>query len=289
MTAETGPPRAVRADAALAAAEPFLDRRPLLIVSDFDGTLSHISIDPWGASIVPLARRSLRLLAAMRNVHVAILSGRTAADVAGRARIGGVTYLGNHGMERGRLLRRQRADTLEVVVQQTPHHYGQAVEELARRMPELIPESWLVVERKTPAIAFHYRTAPDFEAAAEQVRAAVDQLDPSGEFVRFPGRRVLELRPPGVMAKGEAMRSLIDEQRPAAILMLGDDRSDALAFTVLTGARAAGETAGLAIAVQAHAEAPPEVARAADVLLASPVQAARFLSGLARRLARTAS
>ena len=38
---------------------PDLDLRPMLVVSDFDGTLSRIVVDPWSASIVPLARRAL--------------------------------------------------------------------------------------------------------------------------------------------------------------------------------------------------------------------------------------
>src|SRR6478672_11111836 len=92
-------PVSVRVAADLAAAH--LGRRPLLVVSDFDGTLSRIVDDPWGAQILPLGRRALRALAALPGVHVAVLSGRTAADVAARVRVGGVTYLGNHGMERG--------------------------------------------------------------------------------------------------------------------------------------------------------------------------------------------
>ena len=87
--------------AAVDAAAKHLERRPLLVVSDFDGTLSRIVDDPWGAQILPLGRRALRALAGLPGVHVAVLSGRSAPDVAARVRVGNVTYLGNHGMERG--------------------------------------------------------------------------------------------------------------------------------------------------------------------------------------------
>src|SRR5688572_9025483 len=40
-------------------------RRPLLVVSDFDGTLSQIVNDPWGARILPLGRTALRRLAGL--------------------------------------------------------------------------------------------------------------------------------------------------------------------------------------------------------------------------------
>ena len=103
-----------------------------------------------------------------------------------------------------------------------------------------MPHPWLVVERKLPAVTFHYRSAPDVSAAAAQVAAIVDATDPDGQMIRFPGRRALELRPPGAPAKGESMRFLLDEHRPAVAFMLGDDRYDARAFEVLRAARAAG-------------------------------------------------
>ncbi len=269
---------------ALRRAAPLLTLRPLLVVSDFDGTLSPIVMDPWGAAVLPAAQRALRRLAGVADVHVAILSGRTASDVAARTRIGGASYLGNHGVERGRLGRRQRARSMAIEVFAVPDRYAAAAERVATRISALIPDTWLVVERKAPAVSLHFRSAPDVDAASVLVAEAVDRLDPERELVRFPGRRVLELRPPGVPAKGEAMASLLAEHQPAVALMLGDDVSDAEAFATLTTARAEGRLDGLAIAVQARSETPPAVAAAADLVLASPVEAARFLSGLARRL-----
>jgi trehalose-phosphatase len=261
-----------------------LGRRPLLVVSDFDGTLSHIVPDPWGAAVLPLGRRALRRLAGLPGVHVAVLSGRTAADVAARVRVGNVTYLGNHGMERAFLPRRGRVETIVPTVDSDAHEAGHLAERLADELPQLVPDAWLVVERKPPAVAFHYRQASDVAVAGERVRAAADELDPDGVLERFPGRRVLELRPQGAVAKGDALRTLLDELRPQSVFMLGDDVSDAMAFRVLREARDAGETDGIAVAVQARAEVPPEVLAAADLVLASPAAATQFLAALARRL-----
>ena len=267
-------------------ADRLLDLRPLLLVSDFDGTLSPIVLDPWGAQMVPLARRALRHLAGIEGIEVAILSGRTAGDVAVRARIGGTTYLGNHGVEYGRLGRRQRAGTLAIEVVEVASHFADVAERLAAGVPGIVSEPWLVVERKSPAVAFHFRAAPDVEAAGRRVLAAVDRLDPEQVLVRFPGRRVLELRPTGLPAKGDAMLRLLRERQPRAALMLGDDVSDAEAFRALTSARVPGVLDGLAIAVQARDEVPPQVTAAADIVLASPAEAARFLAAIARRASR---
>ena len=43
------------------------------------------------------------------GVHVAVLTGRTVADVAARVRVGGIEYLGDHGLQHGTLPRGGRA------------------------------------------------------------------------------------------------------------------------------------------------------------------------------------
>ena len=283
-----GYPLRTAADA-LALATPMLGRRPVLVASDFDGTLAHLSRDPWGARILPLARRALRELAVRPRTHVALISGRTAADLAGRVRIGGATYLGNHGVERGHLPRRARAESLLIEVAPLPPHYTALAEALSTAVQTAMPEPWMVIERKLPAVTFHFRGAPDVPAAATAVTAIVDAVDRDRAMVRFPGRRALELRPPGAPAKGESMRFLLDEHRPAVAFMLGDDRYDARAFDVLRAARDAGEIDGLAIAVAAHPDVLPDVAPHADLILAGPADAAGFLSGLARHLRRPAT
>jgi trehalose-phosphatase len=272
---------------AIQVAAAHLSRRPLLVVSDFDGTLSKIVNDPWGASILPLGRSALRVLARLPGVHVVVLSGRSSADVAERVRVGNVSYVGNHGMERGFVPRRGRAEVLRrsVDVDEASHEAIHVADRLADQMPSLIPEPWFIVERKPPSVAFHWRAAPDVDAARARVLAVVDALDPEHVLERFPGRRVLELRPVGAVAKGEALERMVEEWQPRSVFLLGDDVSDALAFTALRRLRAAGVTDGVAVAVQARAEVPREVLEAADVVLASPVDATRFLSGIARRLA----
>jgi trehalose-phosphatase len=287
MVATAGPEasRPRRAREALELALPMLTGRPVLIVSDFDGTLAQLNIDPWAARILPLARRSLRRLATVPGVHVALLSGRTAMDLAARARVGGVTYLGNHGAEQAHLPRRRRAEGLEVVIAFAPELATDVAGRLAEEVPRLVPESWLVVERKIPAVAFHFRGAPDVPAAAIRVRAAADQIDPDHVLVRFQGRRVLELRPSGAPTKGEAMHALLEQVRPAVAFVLGDGRDDALAFEALRKARFDGTCDGLAIAVAAHADTVADVAPSADLVLDSQREVARFLAGVVRALA----
>jgi trehalose-phosphatase len=253
-----------------------------LLVSDFDGTLAMPMVDPWAATIVPAARLALRRLSAREDVEVAFLSGRTALDLADRVRVGGAAYLGDHGTQRAVARRGFRPRALEVAHDHMDEALTSVVRSLIEAVPRVLSEPWLVIEDKGSAVTFHVRGAPDVDEARARVLAACDAIDPAGLLVRSGGRRALELRPPGASDKGAAMRRLIDERQPDAVIALGDDPSDALAFEVLRRARDADLLSGLAIGVASRAEVSELVVPHADHMLGSPVEAARFLGLLAR-------
>jgi trehalose-phosphatase len=251
-------------------------------VSDFDGTIASLVADPWSATIVPAARRALRRLATHEEIEVLFLSGRTARDLADRVRVGRATYLGDHGSQRGSAPRGFRPSALKVTHDPVDPELEVAVLALVEGVPRAVPEPWLVVEDKGAAVTFHVRTAPDVDVARARVLAACDAIEPGGLLVRSGGRRALELRPPGATDKGRAMRRLIEERQPDAVIALGDDPSDVLAFDVLREARGAGRLRGLAIGVAGRPEVSARVAPHADLMLSSAVEAARFLARMAR-------
>jgi len=268
-------------------------RRPLLVVSDFDGTLSPIVLEPTAARIVPAARAALRRLARLaeerpERVRVVVLSGRAARDVAGRVRVGGVAYHGNHGIEAGTLARRGRAEQLEVASDAVLEPFVPGATALGRAVArELGSPPWLFVEDKGPSVAFHFRQAPDPERARaallEAITAVETEVGDHG-LAAIDGRRVIEFRPAEAGGKGTAVERLIERERPGAVLVMGDDRTDAEAFEAVRAARDAGRLDGLAIAVLSHLETPPEVHETADAALPDPAAAARVLTLVARLL-----
>jgi trehalose 6-phosphate phosphatase len=268
---------------------------PLLVIADFDGTLAPITLDPLATRIDPLARAALRRLARTSDRHpdrlaVAVLSGRTALDVAGRVRVGGLRYLGNHGLEGGAVARRARVAGLRVEVPADLAPFVPVAEVVAARVGALLgAPPWLFVERKGPSVAFHFRQAPDPDAAREAVLRAVATAGSergSVGLATFEGRMVVELRPLGAGGKGAATERLLGTVRPRAVIALGDDRTDAEAFAVLRREREAGRLDALAVGVHAGHEMPREVIDTADVLLASTHEAARVLAALARAVER---
>jgi trehalose-phosphatase len=123
------------------------------------------------------------------------------------------------------------------------------------------------------------------------VEAAIETIDrelPAHDLAHYRGRLVVDLRPRAAGGKREALERLLAELRPASVIAFGDDVSDADAFAVLRAARDSGGIDGLAIGVTGPHGVPDEVREAADVVLATPFEAARILASIARALGREA-
>jgi trehalose-phosphatase len=282
---------AVRARLATLLATPGL----ILVVSDFDGTLARGSGDPTAAAIEPLARRSLRQLARVGAAHpgrcwTAILTGRTVRDAAARIRVGGIEYLGDHGLQSGWLPRGARPGSLQTTYQPGFEAHVPVAQALASGVGgRLGYPSWLYVESKGPSVAFHFRGAADRDAARDAVQRALRETEAevgSHGLAHYRGRLVVDLRPTDAGGKAEAMARLLERLEPAVVIALGDDISDADAFAVLRAARDLGSTDGLAVAVHGPHGMPDAVRAAADLHLASPHEASRLLAAIARLVDR---
>lgn len=276
-------------------------RPPLLIVVDFDGTLAIGSRDPAVAVIEPASQRALRRLAGLAaarpgRVHIAVLTGRTVADVASRVRVGGLEYLGDHGLQRATLARGARAGAIGALVATEPRfdRHRDPAEVLATGVAaELGSPAWLFVERKGPSVAFHVRQAADVVAARAAVVAAIavvearDGLADHG-LAHYRGRSVVDLRPVDAGGKREAVERLLAAHRPGGVVVLGDELSDVDAFSAAVSARDADAgLVGLTVAV--HGEggpAPAELLAVADLRLASARRVGPFLAALARVVER---
>ncbi len=296
---------ATRADLGAAFDRLIAARPPLLVVADFDGTLAPGSRDPGSAAIDPLARRALRRLAKVAvdrpgRVTAVVLTGRTVSDVAERVRVGGIEYLGDHGLQHGRLPRGARAAALRVVVEPGLEAHVDPAERLARGVvEELGGPDWLFVEQKGPSVAFHVRQAEDIAAARATVVAAIvaverrEGLSDHG-LEHYRGRSVVDLRPREAGGKREAIERLLERERPGALVVLGDELSDVDAFEAVVAARSTpagsaagrGTLVGLTIAVHGARPAPVELSAVADLHLDSARAVARALSALAGRLER---
>src|SRR5207247_339602 len=74
-----------------------IGRAPHVLLSlDYDGTLTPIVENPSQAHLSPSMRQALWSLAGREGLSLAILGGRTRADLQERVSVSGAIYVGNH-------------------------------------------------------------------------------------------------------------------------------------------------------------------------------------------------
>src|SRR3954453_23915436 len=156
---------------------------------DVDGTLAPI-VDRAQDATVPKETSLLLARLSRRYARVACISGRRAADVRRLVGVGGIEYSGLHGAE---LL---APDSSE----------ARGMPEFARFLPDVqafarehdTPEARALrvrIEDKGPIMSFHWRGAPDEEAAHALVRRIGSEAVCQGLWTRL-GRKGLAVRRP---------------------------------------------------------------------------------------------
>jgi trehalose-phosphatase len=216
-------------------------------------------------------------------------------------RVGGVEYLGDHGLEHGVLARGTRAEGLVAMTDPLHDVHRESAEILASGVEaELGDPAWLFVERKGPSVAFHVRQADDVAVARAAVVAAIETVERRAGLVHglahYRGRTVVDLRPEDAGGKREAVERLIARHQPGGVVALGDEMSDIDAFEAVIAARTAGRGSGepgrsgrpieVGVTVAVHGAsrpAPPELLEVADLRIAGAHEVGSLLSALARR------
>jgi trehalose 6-phosphate phosphatase len=233
------------------------------VLLDIDGTLAPIVRHADDAH-VPEATRAVLIEVSRRYRLVACVSGRRAATARQIVAIGTLTYVGNHGGE----LLRPGATTAEVDPELEA--WSARIHDFAAR--SYTPERQRLrvrTEDKGAIVAFHWRGAPDEEAAERELREIAASAEQEGFAVHW-GRKVLEVRPPVAFDKGLGIASLLRGSDLDAAMYVGDDATDLDAFRGLRGLVEDGQLqTALCVAVRSD-EAPPELAHEADLAVDSP-------------------
>ena len=236
------------------------------IFCDFDGSLSPIVPEPSAARPVRGAGTTLARLAA-RYGSVAIVSGRSVADLARRIRAPGVRLIGLHGMEELR--------NGIVTVQPAAEAARDAVDGAAAWLRQALHGvRGAILERKGVALAVHFRRAPDPVEAERVASPLVVEAAANAGLAVVPGRRILEVRPMEGGDKGNAVQRLIDEHGLRAAMFGGDDVGDLPAFAALDALPTA-----LRVAIVSP-EAPAALTERADLVVGSPKEFVALLRRL---------
>jgi len=201
------------------------DPRDIAMFLDFDGTLVEIAETPDAVRLADTTRATLTRLQILLDGALAVVTGREIAVVDAMLAPFRCPVAGVHGLTR-RDAGGETHDThvtaclLDVTEQK--------LRALAARNPGLL------VERKSHAIAIHYRGNP---ALGPMCLAAMEEIARLDDQVRLvKGKMVIEAHPTG-SDKGTAVADFMGEppfagRRP---FFAGDDVTDEDAFRVVNG------------------------------------------------------
>jgi trehalose-phosphatase len=196
------------------------EKRRLLLITDFDGTLSSYVSHPRLARLAPQSRSSLERLSRMSHVSVAVISGRALADIQSRVGIPGLYYGGNHGLE-------LEGPDLEFIHPKAVQCRN-AIELVARKAREhLVGVPGAMVEDKSFSLSIHYRRVP--AAAMSLFHKGIKRLKTFARNLPVawrPGHKIWEAVPRVAWHKGRAAQYLRRHLGQPWPVLLGDDRTD---------------------------------------------------------------
>jgi len=206
----------------------------ILLLCDYDGTLTPIVGRPEDAVLSAGVRQKLKALAQRPEYSVGVISGRRLAEVKSLVAIEGIYYSGNHGMEiegPGLKYVTPEARKARAVMEEMEAQLSGALENIAG----------VIVTNKGYSVSVHYRLVkPDKEdAIADAVKRITAPHIEKGEVRVYPMKKVWEIRPPVDWDKGKAVEFIgrnIKARLKLPQLMtvyLGDDTTDEDAFKIL--------------------------------------------------------
>lgn len=187
----------------------------MLCVFDFDGTLAPITPVPDHARMPEAILERLRRLASA--TPVAVLTGRSIADIRDRLGFEPPYLIGNHGME-GIPGWEADGDRHEAACRA----WRAALAQHLNDRTQFEPGIW--IEDKRYSLSVHYRSARDQVQTASKLAALFLQLDPPPRVVS--GKCVFNLLSQDAADKGVAMEKLVQICAARTAIYIGDDVTD---------------------------------------------------------------
>lgn len=229
------------------------------VFCDIDGTLAPIVARPENSDVKEEVSVLLGKLGRTYG-RVACVSGRSAAEARRLVGVDSIAYVGSHGAE---LLDpgSSQPQLLDAFVSWESRVRGFVDERLEDRD---VKRLGIRTEDKGPIKAFHWRDVPDEAAAEKWLQNTAQEAEASGLSIHW-GRKVLEIRPPVPVDKGQAVKSLLEGSDLRAALYGGDDVTDLDAFDALEALVEAGDLEAKVCVGVRSSEGPKAIVDRADL------------------------
>lgn len=202
----------------------------ILLMLDFDGTLAPIRRNPEDVVLGHKTKRILNLVRENRQARLAIISGRSLADIIKRVGLKGIYYAGCHGLE----IEGPDLHYLHPAAEAARPSLEKVARDLRQRMTSI---PGIDIEDKGWTLAVHFRKVGHKAIGLANKTVARLVKDFRKDLRIMPGRKVLEIMPRAYGGKGMAVAELLrlfKRERPFPIYV-GDDLTDEDAFQAIKG------------------------------------------------------
>lgn len=222
--------------------EEFRKDKKTAVITDIDGTISKIVLDPDEAMITQIMRETLLKLVNKFQL-VGIVTGRNVKNAKEMLEVDGLLYIGSHGLE---YLKND-----EIYIEPEVEEYLPLIKKVAQdiQTEELCNINNILFQEKGLCFTVHYRKCEDPEGTRRKILDAINKLEGLENFKITEGRKVVEIRPKIGHDKGTILEKLIFENSIEKIIYSGDDVTDVDAFNKLKELKGEGKVNGVGIVV----------------------------------------
>ena len=226
---------------------------------DIDGTLLDLAPTPGAVVVPPGLAEALSGLHMRTDGALALVSGRSLADIDRIFNPMLLPAVGGHGAEM-----RMSVDSEADAVHAPP--MDKDLKKRFAAISHLDPR--IIVEDKGYSIALHYRQAPNWERAIYDAVAAIRADLPEAPIDVLPGKSVCEIKKSGI-SKATGVKELLKHEpfagrRP---IFIGDDITDESVFAIMPDLK------GVSFSVSRHAHG-------VDGFFAMPADVRHWLASL---------
>ncbi len=197
----------------------------LVLLFDYDGTLTPIVEHPRLAVLDRKTRRLLASLADRPRVHVGILSGRELDELRALVGVPRLYLAGTGGMEldlHGHSIEYPRANRTASTMKRLAAHLEN----------HLLPYQGVWLEKKRLGLTIHYRQLPEQLLGSLRATVAEVMQDFNGELRAVQGPKAWEIAPVNGWSKGTAIRLILADFGASSDVLFyaGDGANDAEAL-----------------------------------------------------------
>lgn len=218
--------------------EKLIKKSPqILLLADYDGTLTPLVAKPKDAILDNFLRETLKSLSKRKRFYIGIISGRKLDDVKGLVKLEDIYYAGNHGLE----INGPGIDFIHPLWRRYSPYLARIKKELLEKTSSV---KGRIVEYKGGSLSLHYRLVR--KKHIKRLKSIFDNICTTyvkKKKIRLSrGKKVWEIKLPVKWDKGKAVDKILTalkrKDKDILPIYLGDDITDEDVFSFLKNKKA---------------------------------------------------